>query len=286
MAITPFYRHPDTVAAHPEIISKIAPFSALIISVILVILFLVRYYVLEAFLIRRLYGSTYTNLSAVNQRGFINHHIAGATKILILFVAAYPFVKVIIGNSSFHTPYHLGSQVTMGGYLHRGGANARWHTAIAISLEPLREPDADIEFMLCTIWGVFDIISEFFPHVAIVLYRVYPQRHRFLSRVFLLSCITTAFGTLCETVVIMFLFGCLWQRWQIAFKVITPMLHAAFSAAQIHGSVVFWRMYRRQRRLLLEEANQHKELGETSERDESGDSTRTLNITGCRVAEV
>ncbi|THC96255.1 hypothetical protein EYZ11_004248 [Aspergillus tanneri] len=214
MAITPFYRHPDTVAAHPEIISKIAPFSALIISVILVILFLVRYYVLEAFLIRRLYGSTYTNLSAVNQRGFINHHIAGATKILILFVAAYPFVKVIIGNSSFHTPYHLGSQVTMGdifivaaqmlvgmyvfellyriklspvAVLHHVGTIIIGQTAIAISLEPLREPDADIEFMLCTIWGVFDIISEFFPHVAIVLYRVYPQRHRFLSRVFLLS---------------------------------------------------------------------------------------------------
>ena len=101
--------------------------------------------------------------------------------------------------------------------------------------------------------GAFDIISEFFPHVAIVLYRVYPDRHHFLSRVFLLSCITTATGTLCETIVTMWLFGSLWNRWEIAFKVATPILHIAFSAAQIHGSIVFWRMYKKQRRYMLEE---------------------------------
>ena len=100
--------------------------------------------------------------------------------------------------------------------------------------------------------GAFDIISEFFPHVAIVLYRVFPNRHRFLSRVFLLSCISTATGTLCETIVAMWLFGSLWDRWQLAFKISTPLLHIAFSAAQIHGSLVFWRMYGKQRRLMKE----------------------------------
>lgn len=44
----------------------------------------------------------------------------------------------------------------------------------------------------------------------------------------------------------MWLFGSLWERWRLAFKVVTPILHVAFSAAQIHGSFVFWRMYRRQ----------------------------------------
>lgn len=100
--------------------------------------------------------------------------------------------------------------------------------------------------------GAFDLISEFFPHVAIILYRVYPDRHHFLSRVFLLSCITTATGTLCETIVTMWLFGSLWDRWEIAFKVATPLLHIAFSAAQMHGSIVFWRMYKRQLRFIQE----------------------------------
>jgi hypothetical protein len=54
----------------------------------------------------------------------------------------------------------------------------------------------------------------------------------------------------------MWLFGSLWNRWQIAFKVATPLLHLAFSAAQIHGSMVFWRMYKKQQRLLQKEISQ------------------------------
>lgn len=44
----------------------------------------------------------------------------------------------------------------------------------------------------------------------------------------------------------MYLFGSLWPRWQLAFKIVTPILHVAFSATQIHGSMVLFRMYRRQ----------------------------------------
>ncbi|KAE8356833.1 hypothetical protein BDV28DRAFT_41288 [Aspergillus coremiiformis] len=271
-------------------ISRLAPFSALIISIVLVVLFLIRFYILEGFLIKRIYGATYTNLSELNRRGFINHHIAGLTKILILIVAAYPFIMIILGKSSFPTPYAHGSKVTMGdmlvvvaqmligmyafeliyrsklspiAVLHHVGTILIGQSAIAISLDLAREPDADIEFVLCTVWGAFDIISEFFPHLAIILYRVFPQRHRFLKRLFLLSCITTAMGTTCETIVIFFLFGSLWDRWQIAFKVVTPLLHIAFSAAQIHGSVVFYRMYRRQQRLLAEKSKRDLERGES-----------------------
>jgi hypothetical protein len=161
-------------------ISKLAPFSALIISLVLVVLFLVRYYILEGFLIKRLYGPIYTNLTETNRRGFINHHIAGLTKILILIVAAYPFIVVIIGKSSFHSHYARGSPVTMGdmlvvvaemligmyafeliyrtklspiAVLHHIGTIIIGQTAIAISLDLAREPDADIEFILCTVWG-------------------------------------------------------------------------------------------------------------------------------------
>ncbi|KAJ5676117.1 hypothetical protein N7462_009014 [Penicillium macrosclerotiorum] len=272
--------HSNTLQNKPlEPISILAPFSALIISIILVVFFLIRFYILEGFLIKRLYGPIYLNLSELNRRGFINHHIAGVTKILILIVAAYPFVAVTFCNSTFHTPYAHGSPVTLGdmlivvaqmliamyifeliyrsklspvAVLHHIGTILIGQSAIAISLKLAREPDADIEFILCTVWGAFDIVSEFFPHIAIILYRIYPQRHHFLSRLFLLSCITTAIGTTCETIVTMWLFGSLWNRWEIAFKVATPLLHCAFSAAQIHGSLVFWRMYKRQQRFLQE----------------------------------
>ena len=165
-----------------ESISILAPFSALIISIVLVILFLLRYYIFEQFLIERLYGHIYTRLDDLNRRGFINHHIAGITKILILAVAAYPFISVAFATSTFHTPYVAGSTTTMGdvlvvvaqmliamyifellyrvklspvAVLHHIGTILIGQTAIAISLRLDQEPDADYEFLLCTVWGMF-----------------------------------------------------------------------------------------------------------------------------------
>jgi len=63
-------------------ISVFAPYSALILSIVLVVLFLIRFYILQRFLLRKLYGSKYTQLNDVEQRSFINHHIAGATNLL------------------------------------------------------------------------------------------------------------------------------------------------------------------------------------------------------------
>jgi hypothetical protein len=50
----------------------------------------------------------------------------------------------------------------------------------------------------------------------------------------------------------MYLFGSLWTRWTIAFKVTTPMLHILFASAQLWGSYNFYRMYKKQERLIAE----------------------------------
>jgi hypothetical protein len=162
-------------------ISDLAQFSALIISIVLVVCFFVRFYILEGFLIRRLYGSIYTNMSELNRRGFVNHHIAGVTKVIILIVAAYPFVSITFCKGpSFNTPFVHGSPVSLGdimivvaqmligiyifeliyrmklspvAVMHHVGTIFIGQAAIAISLRPLREPDAYIEFVLCTAWG-------------------------------------------------------------------------------------------------------------------------------------
>jgi hypothetical protein len=95
-------------------ISKLAPFGALILSIILVNYFFIRYYVLENFLLKRLYGTTYTKLNERDRRGFVNHHIAGSTKIVILLLAAYPFIYNIV-KGDFHSRF-LGN-ITMGDIL-------------------------------------------------------------------------------------------------------------------------------------------------------------------------
>jgi hypothetical protein len=45
----------------------------------------------------------------------------------------------------------------------------------------------------------------------------------------------------------MWLFGSLWHRWTLPFKIVTPLLHILFAAAQLWGSYVFWRLWQREK---------------------------------------
>ena len=98
-------------------LSKLSPYSALTLSIVLVVLFLVKQYIIEAFLLKRLYGSRYTQLNEINRRGFVNHHIAGATKLIILVAAVYPFINVAFRYAVLNDPYARGSEVTLGDVL-------------------------------------------------------------------------------------------------------------------------------------------------------------------------
>jgi len=267
-------------------ISLLAPFTALIISLVLIVFFLIKFYILEAFLLRRVYGAKYTALDEVNRRSFVNNHIAGATKIAILIVGVYPFLNVAFGQAGFHTSLVHHSEITMGDVLivcaqmligmfifeliyrtkispvsvvHHIGSILVGQAAIAISINEQR--DASIEFVLCTVWGAFDIISEFLPHLAIILYRVFPDSHLFLRNVFRAACITTFIGTVSETIVTMYLFGQLWSRWSLAYKITTPMLHIAFSAAQFHGTRIFYTIWRKQERIMREQYQLARKAG-------------------------
>ncbi|KUJ12275.1 uncharacterized protein LY89DRAFT_204393 [Mollisia scopiformis] len=272
------HKGPHVTKVPLQTISKLAPFSALIISIIFVVYFVVRFYVLEGFLLRRLYGETYTRMDETTRRGFVNHHIAGSTKLLILVLAAYPFVDVAFGTANFHTPFAGSHYVTMGDVLiivaqmliamyvfelfyrpkispvsvgHHIGTIMIGQSAIAISLNLVRERDATIEFILCTVWGAFDIVSEFLPHISIILYRVYPNEHKFLYKIFRICCVSTLIGTTAETALTMYLFGVLWYDWTIAFKITTPMLHVLFASAQLWGSYNFYKMFKKQERIIL-----------------------------------
>jgi len=75
-------------------LSILSPYSALILSIVLVILFLIKQYIFDAFLLRWLYREKYTALNDVARRGFVNHHMAGGMKALILVVGVYPFIDV------------------------------------------------------------------------------------------------------------------------------------------------------------------------------------------------
>lgn len=95
--LPPIMKGPHVNRIPVQTISKLAPFGALIISIIFVVYFAIRFYVLEGFLLKRIYGKTYTQMNETTRRGFVNHHIAGTTKIMILIIAAYPFIAVAFG---------------------------------------------------------------------------------------------------------------------------------------------------------------------------------------------
>ncbi|KAJ6512336.1 hypothetical protein DFH09DRAFT_1433285 [Mycena vulgaris] len=283
-----------------QFLSPLAQYTGLIISVVLLVFFLIRFYVLELFLLRRVYGTKYTNLDETNRRGFVNHHIAGGTKIVILIVAAYPFIAVAFGSAGFRTPFARGSIVTMGDMLvvsaqmligmfifellyrtkispisvaHHMASILIGQAAVTISVS--MQKDSNIEFLLCTVWGAFDIISEFLPHLTIILYRVYPDNHQFLASLFRAACFTTFVGTITETIVVMYLFGRLWDHWILPYKIATPLLHVAFSAAQFHGTRIFYGLWKKQQRIIRE---RDAEKGIQSDGDselESGTTTVT-----------
>ena len=100
--------------------------------------------------------------------------------------------------------------------------------------------------------GAFDVVAEFWPHVAMIVYRVQRDDHLLLERIFRATSILELCGTFLETAIVMWLFGSLWSRWTLAYKIVTPVLHVLFSIAQLWGAWIF-------NRLRLKEKEQRKQ---------------------------
>jgi hypothetical protein len=94
--------------------------------------------------------------------------------------------------------------------------------------------------------GAFDVLGQLWPHIVMILYRLNPTKHLFLSRAFYATALFEAISPVFETAVVMWLFGSLWDRWTLQMKVITPILHVIFKASQIWGAILFWKLARKE----------------------------------------
>lgn len=163
-------------------ISELVPYSGLILTCIVCMLVILKLYVFEGFLFPRVYGQLFRNFNDDTKRTFMNHHIGGLIKIVVLVAGAYPWVHVLFdGDQNFKTPMARGSHVTMGDVLlvltqlfcsmyifellirsklspiammHHIGAVVIAQVAVALSLRLDKEKDATIEYMLCLVWGM------------------------------------------------------------------------------------------------------------------------------------
>ncbi|TID19684.1 hypothetical protein E2P81_ATG06850 [Venturia nashicola] len=276
------HRRPKIASIENQLLSDLLGYSGIILTAILALLFLIRHYLLEAWLFPRFYRRIWTKMDVDTQRGFTNHHIGMGIKLFALLVGAYPWIHILFGNADFQTPMSKHSNVSMGDLLliltqlfcsmyifellfrsklspiavaHHVGAILIAQTGTVLSLDLNHQQDATIEFMLCLVWGAFDVLAELWPNVAIILYRVYNDSHYFLMNVFLGTCLVTICGTVAETIMIGVFLAQSWSRWELAFKIITPILHIVFSMAQLHGSRILYSLYLSQKRKLAEAEN-------------------------------
>ena len=161
-------------------VSNLTPYGALILSIFLIVLFLIRFYILQNFLLEKLHGPKYTQLNDVNRRNFLNHYIACGTRLAIFIIGVYPFGSVVFGGSTFNTPYIHGSRVTMGDILlistqmltgmfifdllyrviiplvsvaHHIASIMVAQIALAMSIKGYREFESSIAFLICIVWG-------------------------------------------------------------------------------------------------------------------------------------
>ncbi|ELR03121.1 hypothetical protein VC83_05684 [Pseudogymnoascus destructans] len=257
-----------------QLISDIAPFSGLILTITACVLAIIRLYLLDLVIVPKAYSpQILQSLSNGQRRSFVNHHVAAGTKILLLIVTAYPLLAIFTGHATPHTHFVKGSSTTLGDVMivssqiftvmyifelfyrdkvspiscaHHVGAIIIAQAAVAMSINFDHESDAVFEFLLCFVWGAFDVFAELWPHIAMIIYRIHNSNHLLLSRILYTTMALELLGTIIETVIVMWLFGSLWDKWTLSLKVATPILHVLFSAAQLWGALIFYKMGKEQ----------------------------------------
>ncbi|KAJ4405142.1 hypothetical protein N0V91_005504 [Didymella pomorum] len=266
------------------ILSPMIRHSGLVFAILLTLFFFCRQYVFEAALDRGLiYKRTWPTLNARQKRGFVNHHLSFVAKIFVLLFAIYPFFAVATGHANFRTPM-FGHGVhgfsrrddgfTMGDALflaimivsvmyahelaYREGISpvaVAHHVGVLImgqltlywSASNKHQPDAALEAVLALFWGFYDLVVEVPPHITMIIYRDPDVAQKTLLRSFSVAFWCSLVGTVAETATIFGLYGALWSKWTITMKVLIPVLHCIFTAAQLWGEYCTWSLWQQEK---------------------------------------
>jgi hypothetical protein len=88
-----------------------------------------------------------------------------------------------------------------------------------------------------------------------------PENHALLTYIFFGTFNISVYGTIAETIMIFYLFGGSWSRWELSFKIVTPILHVLFTIAQLHAARILLSMWRREKRKLATSDGEDLETG-------------------------
>jgi hypothetical protein len=81
-----------------------------------------------------------------------------------------------------------------------------------------------------------------------IIYRDPDVAPKTLLRSFAVAFWCSLIGTVAETATILGLYGALWHRWTITMKVLIPILHCIFTAAQLWGEYCTWNLWQQEKR--------------------------------------
>lgn len=251
-------------------------------------------YLLEGFVMPRIFRKAYLDLTVVNQRSFISH-VHWLTVKLCLIPAVWPFVNVffcgrtlkdsIVPNTSvsnadilsvayfavvsmflFEIIYRL--KISPVSLIHHtaGCALGAWQVVEQVYLD---DPSTESQLRLLILYGVFEVLFETFPHAAVVYYRCQPKTAAGLqrtARVWFVSGCSSLVGTTTELIVMAVFMWRNWHLWEVAMRIVLPILHFAFMAAQVHGARVGFQLFIEFRKRAVAAREKEKDQDDPEER--------------------
>ncbi|TFK46147.1 hypothetical protein OE88DRAFT_1037034 [Heliocybe sulcata] len=250
----------------PAMISVLLDYSLPVVALELCLVFLITRLFLEPYFMPRVFGKTYLDMDVGARRSLTNHAVSFGLKVTCC-VGAYSILETFFIQTPLDDPIrskHASHEVTNGDILaycyltvptiylfeiiYRTNISivSAVHHMAAIIINILGiviivgHTDQDgylplIEFKLILIYGTFEMMFEMFPHLAVMLYRIYRHRTRFLCRLFLIVGLGIFTGTISEQVAIIYFYHRIWKHLPILYKALGPILHVCFLAAQVHG---------------------------------------------------
>lgn len=81
-----------------------------------------------------------------------------------------------------------------------------------------------------------------------IIYRDPDVSSATLLRAFSVAFWSSLIGTVAETATILGLYGALWNKWTLTMKIMIPILHCIFTAAQLWGEKCTWDLWQQEKR--------------------------------------
>lgn len=259
---------------HGERRANLYAYTYVIVVNYLIAMWCLCRFVIEPHVMPRLLGKKYTTADEAQKRTMTNHVISIIWKCSAFF-GLYPFIMTVILDKPHNTYLTYGS-ITYGDllalaymlfsagfifeliYRSRISFVTALHHSVALFISTIvcwmlvtrvkGGAEGQAELHIIFTYGVFEILFETGPHVMMILYKKYRERRTMLKKGFLFVALFSFTGTLLEQAAIGYLFIHYWSVWDMSLKILTPILHCCFAAAQIHGGRVFLSMSRKMAR--------------------------------------